>query len=578
MLLSSAVIAVAAGTGSLPVVVHAQLAAPRVQTVLVLTPLPSTPDDSAFAVGLGDAIRKRLDGKMRLKLRVIDKKKISEALVNSGFTADALLDANGAEQLAKFINTDAYITGSFKRNSAPVIALRLVDERRSGLSGWVTVNGPGGATAEDLAEIVVDSLDTAVKAAEHARDCQDRRDKQELGSARDRAERAFGVMPSHPGAAMCAAQVFETTKQVDSVVAMLEKAVAGDSLWGRAWDMLGRYYQQANDTLKAAEAFGRNLATNPTDTRLRLQVVALYYQAKKFDIAQQLLEEGLNRNPGELQFLQPLERICLDAKNWPCALKTIAAEFEADPALAQDTLFFAKVIGVSQAVPDTQAMVHWTGEAVKRYPSNVAFWRGRAAAFKTRGWGDSAVAAYQKLAELDPTDVASPIAAAQLILEGVKIDSTIPLDTAALRTADALLTRVAAGTSDEGMKTNVALLYFQPATKMIQSRVRLDIATGFLEKSLANDVKKQLATQTQFFLGLAYFFLMTQQFDNTAIQALNKNKDCTALGQLEAAVNRVKTAMTAGASVQQQTATQILTGVGGYEKFIPQAKKAYKCT
>ena len=47
------------------------------------------------------------------------------------------------------------------------------------------------AKLEDLGNIVVDSLENQIKASEHTRDCQERRDKQELGSARDRAERAF---------------------------------------------------------------------------------------------------------------------------------------------------------------------------------------------------------------------------------------------------------------------------------------------------------------------------------------------------------------------------------------------------
>src|SRR5262245_49584975 len=156
----------AALAGILPTAAGAQLA---VQTAnvsfLVLPPVPATAKDSAYAIQLGDAIRKKVDGKLRLKLRVITKEKIAEALASSGFAPDAILDDNGATQLARFMNVDGYMWGNLERTGgAPNLHLRLVDNRRSGLSGWFNVKGPG-RDIDDYANMVADSVDNQVKAA-----------------------------------------------------------------------------------------------------------------------------------------------------------------------------------------------------------------------------------------------------------------------------------------------------------------------------------------------------------------------------------------------------------------------------
>src|SRR5205814_1434245 len=84
-------------------------------------------------------------GKLRLKLRVITKENITKALESSGFPPNAILDENGAQQLARFMNVDAYMTGRVDKNSGN-LALRLVDNRRSGLSGWIGIKGPAAGT------------------------------------------------------------------------------------------------------------------------------------------------------------------------------------------------------------------------------------------------------------------------------------------------------------------------------------------------------------------------------------------------------------------------------------------------
>ena len=117
-------------------------------------------------------------------------------------------------------------------------------------------------------------------------------------------------------------------------------------------------------------------------------------------------------------------------------------------------------------------------------------------------------------------------------------------------------------------------MYFQPATRLVQKRVGLPLAIDWLEKAMKYDVRKQLTTQADFFLGLAMTFNMQSLFDFTALQ---KSKSCKQLGELNTYLTRLKSAMTAGASVQQATADQIFKNLAGLEKFVDQAGKAWKC-
>ena len=179
------------------------------ERVVVVAPLPADPGDSAYAVAFGDQLRKGLEGKSRRQLTVVTKEKICEALEASGFTCGALLDDNAANQLARFLQADAYLVGRIEANPSPKAHVHLVELRRSGLSGWVHVTGAAGTTAQQLAEIATDSLENHVRAAEATRECLERRDRRDFRGAKERARRAFTFVPNHPMAAMCLAFVFE---------------------------------------------------------------------------------------------------------------------------------------------------------------------------------------------------------------------------------------------------------------------------------------------------------------------------------------------------------------------------------
>jgi tetratricopeptide (TPR) repeat protein len=589
----------------------------QVQRLLVLTPLPVVPGDSAYAVEFAMEFRNKLEGKMRRNFNVVSTDKIGEALAASGFAKYSLLDDNAALQMARFLQTDAYIVGRIQSADQPRVDLHLIDLRgRTGLSGWVHAVDKPGASGKDLAGAAADSMNDQIKAAEETRNCLDRRDRRDFDGAKERARRAFQAVPDHPGAAMCLAVVFEAVQAPpDSEIPALEQAVKGDSLYVRAWEMLGRAYQSKAmhaDSMKAADAFLHQLDADPADAKLRAGVAALLITLKEYERARDVLDEGLKANPKDLASLQLKARACEDgagdvarrvdslvaahadsarlaevrgraANLWGCLATALGGEYDLDTTLVGKVDFYGKIFAAAQQAGDTAGMLQWSAEAVSHVPNDPNMWRARLAAFNAAGLTDSILMADRHIAQLDKNDFRPLLGMVQIYEDTTRltIDSTVPLDTTTLKRVDSLLQRIVALKSTSGGQptdtavwVNVALLYFQPATRMVQKRVDLPRAIDWLGKSEQYDLRKQLTTQAEFFLGLAMTFNLSNEFD---LQALPKTRSCKTLGELNSYLSRLRSAITAGASVQQATADQIMKNLEGLDKFVDQAGKAWKC-
>jgi tetratricopeptide (TPR) repeat protein len=219
--------------------------------------------------------------------------------------------------------------------------------------------------------------------------------------------------------------------------------------------------------------------------------------------------------------------------------------------------------------------VRWSGRAVERFPSSVALWRARAAALKAVDDRAGALDAYERLLALDSTQVGSALAAAQLLLDStLVIDTGVPLDTARLREADRLLTLVASQTSDSLTLINVARMYYNPAAKISQLRIRggLPYAAAYLENALRYDRSGTLLVPANFFLGLAYAFQVFAGLDS-----LQVTKSCEVVQRKIEMTLRAKRALTIGRAISAQTADQILPYLTRFEGDLPKYRAAWKC-
>jgi len=158
-------LAAAAGSAS------AQLTTPQPTTKLLLLPLQAkTPADSAASIALMDAVREKVGASARYKAYVVPKAKLCEALKASDFTCDVLLDPSQASLLARFLNVNAYSTGTFERAGGMMTArVRIVDIGSSGYAFLITASTANPGTTTALAEHVAQRLNAIIRAGELAR-------------------------------------------------------------------------------------------------------------------------------------------------------------------------------------------------------------------------------------------------------------------------------------------------------------------------------------------------------------------------------------------------------------------------
>jgi tetratricopeptide (TPR) repeat protein len=563
------------------------------ERILVLNPIPVGPSctvaercetiiregaDSAYAVALAEDLRTRLTAKYRFRMNVVSTEDYCTVLEASGYNCKAPLAAADAPPLARVVTASGYVVSWVRSTPDGVtLVIRMVDAARSGLSGWERVAAPAGTPAGEMARLAVDQLENRVRAAEFARECENRRERSDFRGAAGQAARAFEIFPNHPSAAGCLALAHEVAKSpVDSIVAALRRAVAGDSLNKRAWEELSRRLIEKGDTAGAVDAALNQLRADPTDGALRARVAGALVAGGRHQDAVNILDEGLSQNPGDLPLLALKERACVEGSLWPCALEAMEGRFDVDTALATDSLFYTGAFAAAQSAEDTEAMLKWSGRAVEKFPESASLWRARAAALKAADDRAGALEAYDRILTLDPTQTASALAAAQYLLDStLVIDTTVPLDTARLLKGERLLDMVAAASrSDTAVLLNVAGMFYNPAAKIAQNQIKphLPLAARFLEKALVNDMRGNLQRPANFFLGLAYALQVFEGLDR-----LQNSKSCEVVRTKLEQANKAHAALTIGRPISPPTADRLLPYLTRLRNDLPKYLEAWKC-
>jgi len=429
--------------------------------ILFLVPVPVADQDSMWVHEMTDQLRRRVSNKFRHKWQVIGKDVINELLVNSGFDTLTIVDPAMAEQFARPLQAHAYVYGQLERNGAtPIGRFRMVDVSRSGLSGWMTVMGQPGDPPRSFADRVADSLENQVDAADRAKECNMRRDRSEFRRARIAADRAFEIYENHPSAAQCLAYVFQGMQaDNDSLIWVYEKSTRGDSLNMRAWEDLSRAYMRDGDTASAVTAMDRRLEANPTDTLLRAQYAAGLQVSGDIDRALEVLDEGLRQVPDSRRFVRMKAATCEQAERWDCVLESRTQLYSMDTTLIGDTQFYPAMLALATTVEDTTAMLRWATLALEYEPTEMRYLLTRAVLLTQMGHTDSALAVHERIVEQDPSNLNSAIAVVQAHREAFTVDSTTPVDTAALNRLEAELTNLLSVSDNPGVVTTVGGAY-----------------------------------------------------------------------------------------------------------------------
>lgn len=539
--------------------------------ILVLNPIPVGSDDAAFAVELGDRLRNRMEFRFRRKIDTFQTERICEAMEISGFACDARLDGIMIGQMATFLSADAYFVWNLRReNGAPATTIRMVDTGKSGLSGWFNIVGEPNQSARSFADLVIDSLEPRMDAANGARRCYSDRDNQRYESAANRARSVFEDYPNHPSSAVCLSTVFEADgAPIDSIIGALQRVVTGDSLNARMWQRLGQNYIQRGDTLLAAEAFERQVNANPNDIDQRFGVAIMYQRQGEYQKALNLIQYVIDRNPTNLIALNMKAEICVTDEQWVCVLETLEMVYEADTTSHTDPEFYQQIFGAAQSAADNDALMRWSGIAVEALPQSLPLWRARAQALNDAGDHQSdALAAYRHIAQLDTLDMRPILSAARIAIQWIVIDTLVELDSSAIALTDTLLQETLR--RDSTLAVNVGAMYYQKGVEFARGQLSA-LAVEWLDNAIVHAAtNEQLVTQSSFWLGLSLYGRVAG-LDGSAVDA----ESCPLVRTLEEEWTRAVAALTLGRSVHEPTADRYLGIYQQWRERIPQLRTAF---
>lgn len=587
-----ALMAGAAGTAS------AQLAVSQPTEKLLVLPLAAAAADSATSIAVMDVVRDRIAQLAKYKVLVVTKAKLCEALTASGFPCDGLLDDQQARQLARFLQVQAYLTGTLTRRDATLTAnVRVIDIGSSGMAATFTVTNGNPGTPQALAEAITQRLNTIIRASEHTRACTQNRQRGQFPRALSSAQKALAIDPASTGAHLCIATVYEAQRMpVDSIIAASQRALKGDSCNGTAWENVARGWQQKGDTLKAIDAFVGGLGCDQRNTSRRLGIVQLLRQMKEYQRGVDLLDAGLAVSPADQQMLELKTRMCIEGSLYWCAVSGLMAQAQHDSALLKDTTFLKTAIGAAQQAPDTQALLAFSGAAVRNFPNDASFWKARGAAWELAGKTDSAVAAYVKSLAINPSDMNSTLLVAKALVDGTNYD-TIAVrdcrgDTACVRpirdrfvaqldSARSYLDRAVSSADTTAQVTAAALM--RTAGEKLARAGASDAAYRWLDRTLqilaprtpadTNGVRQRIRVNASFWFGLA-----STPGLSAAYSAMAKTKNCDQAKAFNDRLQRTNQALRLGRSVHPPTVDNLLVNVlPKFDAPMRSVKKAFKC-
>ncbi len=548
--------------------------------ILVVPPLPSDQADSAFALDLAEKLRKAIGRSW--ERRAVPFREMCRTMRASDYSCRKLMDEDEVAHLSSALGADAHITGSFTRDPNFVMELRVTSRPRAGYAGSFEVRGGRWEKPDSVIPLAREGFDALWIAAAMSRACYEARDAGLYFEAIRFAEGARAIVTNHSTAALCMASVFELTNQPpDSLIKAYGWAVAGDSRLHEMRRRLTLLYHQKGDTLSASVLLAEDLRREPEDANLRARVAVNWIAAGRPDSAFRLLYAADGMRAENVNLLRVVARACLDREMWRCEYEALARQYTLGADLVGDTTFYFQIIGAAQNVGDARAVLTWTTEALRHLPpvgttgrAVRSLWMAYAGALRDAGKRDEAVGVYLDLWKSDTTDIRPALAAAEALVDPrfLNIDSTIPLDTTALRTADSLLTTLAERNRDQAVSQTIATIYFAPAAALVQGKVAPALASVWLEKAMRHDIDGRMDETASSLNGLALSHVV-QHLD----EQIREQPTCALVDRTERTINQARAATLEGQGAFPDVARRVLQALEAYEYFIPQYREILQC-
>lgn len=517
---------------------------PDAAKVLVV-PFARDNADSGLAVTMTDGLRDRLRLTRANIFNVIPKPIINENLVASGFGQDVPLEPNVARQLARFLNARVLIEGSIARGPGDslVLTARLAEQTglapQSATARLVVARARGnGSAGAELGNRLAD----AYRSFEHVQNCRRFLEQRDHARALEAANRALQQHPRSAGAHLCVAQITRAQGGgTDSVLSSLLRADDGDSLNSVVLRQLARIYEERRDTTRLLGTLHRLLFVDAGDNDLRVSAARLFVVRNQTDSAVALLDEGLARNPSQVELLNAKSIALAAASRWAEAAATLTQVSELDTA-SVDSLFLLRITTYFQQVPDSTRLLEWTRTATRRLPRHPPYWFALGTLLYARADTAGALEAIHQFLALQPTDGRGHVVYASYLLGAGQVDSAL---------AHAGL----AAAADSTLRNSAASVYLSGGVRALQPPPDFALAAERLRAAKGYATGRTLVT-VSWFLGIARIQLAV-----AADTDASTNRNCESARRAGEFITAAEQDILAGVAQDRERANQFLTQV-----------------
>ena len=520
--------------------------------------LPFRGADKKVAVQAADAVRARLSSVFRPRdMYVIPRTDVEAILQGSGFPPDEAPDPITARLLAAQLRADEYVEGTVTRTPAGYrVDARLVLTRDNTM-----VQPLPPAEAADLngaARAVVASIQEARKQLDDVRNCENALRDGNPAAAITAARTGITEFPQSTLARVCLARAFIAQKApVDSVIPVLEQALAADSASRPALELLGVAYKQANQTDKAVTTWGRLIRFYPNDAKLVSEVVNEIAASGRPAIAKPIIEQAVEQNPGDPALTRLLFLIQLASQDWKGATKTGEDLARVDTASA-DSAFFLRLAVAYDSDSQPQKGAETLQRGVQKFPSNATLWSTYGQMLRSAGQLQQALTAIDRALAINPSVEHGWFRRAQVQAELGQVDS-----------AFASAKRAVAAGEDKNLVGQLMLVEANKKFRAArQSQQRADYQEAVRLLTQADSIAPN--PTISFLLGASAFSVGDQ-----AARENQKTKSCELAQLAEDSFTTAMIHLPRGAQVQAEASTQLLNAIPQYTRAVEGQKKNY---
>lgn len=559
---SLAIVALAAAT-PLRAQLRSNRPSPATQNLprmLVANPYASNSADSAAAVRVGDAVRKRLGEAASRSFTAITREQMNEVLLQYAYPADAVLPPTAARTLASQLQARFLVSATLARSeggryTVQVRAIGMND--RAGHA--ITAHQQPNQSLEEFGRAAADQIVPAFRALEDARKCWENQTTKPADAARFAAS-ALKDLPGYGFAEFCLGEMAKARNAPPSEqLAHYEAAAKGDPLSLEAWSMAAVQHQALGDSAATVRVFQEMLRVAPTNQPLREQAFRLFINYGQPEAAKAVAEEGLAIDPSNADLWDLKSNACLFLEDFTCAVDALEQVFAVDSAKA-DSLFYNKINVAASQKPDTARFLKWAQRGAAKYPASATQLAHLANAYGVAGPLDSAMTVTQRLMAADSSDLRPALRAIQALVTARRVDDSDQLGGYIERLGDA----------DD--KQNYALILINGALPLLQQEGQdLPMAAAMSRKAVGmSPAGGRVSANANYILGLATALQLPPRDE-----PIMEQKSCDLARESQALVEEATVALAAGQSVRPDAVAQYQRMVESFRPRVESQVKAF---